>query len=128
MARDNQWVKTPGEALWIGQEIGVTINEGKRYDLKLTIRLKEGETSQRGFGTATNGYTETRSQYEELKVVERREKRDVYEQRRTVSGISETRRPRSTEEAPNPNWQPICYEKYCKCTGCNQNPTQPLRE
>lgn len=40
ITKDNGWTRATSESIWIGQERGFRINEGKRCYVKITIRLK----------------------------------------------------------------------------------------
>ena len=135
IAKDNGWTRAPRESFWIGQKRGFNIIEGKRCDLKVTIRLNEGQTvpvtSKESMRTLYG--KQVRIPGLRIYKVERRGGSQGYDNWK--GEWVRWARPGETGPARRiPNWIPICHEKYCKQCDfykyrvCNQNPVQLVCE
>lgn len=133
IGKDDGWTGAPRESIWIEQERSFRIHEEKRCDLKIMIRLKEGQVLPQisKESTRTSYGTQVRVPGMRLYRVKRRRRREAY--------LSEKKEwvvwAKPGDPAPArriPKWRPICCENYRKqcgcfmCGRCNQNPDQPV--
>ena len=119
ITKDNRWTRASREALWIGQERGFSVNEGKRCDMKMTIGLKKEESlpSKSKESWKWSFGKKVQVQGRELYKVERRARGEGYTNKEGQWVVWVKPGDPELRNTTIPQWAPICYLKNCKNCG-----------
>ena len=109
---DNSWIcaRAPREAIWLGQERGFSINEGKRCDRKITIRTKEAIPETSNASERWSFGSKVIKPGMRLYREERRGNREGY-QNEEGQWVAWAKPGDPPPQRRIPDWKLLCYEK-----------------